>query len=232
MPGTAVLAGVGPGFCERLAERLGDAGHDLALFGRSDDYLADLAERLESEGHTARAIPTDVTDPDQVEAAFAEIEAHLDPVSVLALTASTTTSDDRAGVDPDRFEKMWRLYAHGSLLCFRAAEDDLLKTGGTVLFFGALERGGDVAFKAGKDAARGLARGLFDEYAPDGIHVVHVIIGGIMLNPDVREMVDDPDPEDYLHPASVAETCVHLVEQDDRTQTFELDLRPGKHGLY
>lgn len=232
MPGTAVIAGVGPGFCERLAEDLGAEGYSLALFGRSADYLEESAGELRNAGHEARAIPTDITDRDEVGAAFEEIDAHLDPVEVLALTASTVTSDDRAGTDPDRFEKMWRLYAHGSLLCFREAEADLLETGGTVLFFGALQEGGDVAFKAGKDAARGLARGLFDEYGPQGIHVAHVIIGGIMLNPDVKEMVDDPDPAEYLDPESVAETCVHLVEQDDRTQTFELDLRPGKRGLY
>ena len=59
-----------------------------------------------------------------------------------------------------------------------------------------------------------------------------MIIAGIMLNPDIREQADDPDPEEFLEPDAVAETCVHLVQQDDRTQTFELDLRAGKRGLY
>lgn len=232
MPGTAVVAGLGPGFCERFAEDLAAEGYSLALLGRSSAYLEEFAEDLRESGHEALALPTDVTKPDHVEEAFAEIDAHLDPVEVLGLTASTTTSDDRAGTDPDRFEKMWRLYAHGSLLCFRAAEADLVATDGTVLFFGALPQGGDIAFKAGKDAAHGLARGLYDEYAPQGVHVAWVQIGGIMLNPDVREMVDDPDPADYLDPESVAETCVHLIDQDRRTQTFEIDLRPATHGLY
>jgi NADP-dependent 3-hydroxy acid dehydrogenase YdfG len=232
MAGTAVIAGVGPGFCERLAERLGAEGYDLALFGRSADSLEAFAEDLREAGHTARAIPTDVTDPDRVEAAFEAIDQHLDPVEVLALTASTVTQDERAGTDPERFEDMWRLYAHGSLRCFNQAEADLVEQNGTVLFFGALESGGDAAFKAGKDAARGLARSLYDEYAPRGVHVAHVIIAGIMLNPDIREQADDPDPEEFLEPDAVAETCVHLVQQDDRTQTFELDLRAGKRGLY
>lgn len=232
MAGTAVIAGVGPGFCERLAERLGAEGYDLALFGRSADALAAFAEELREAGHTARAIPTDVTEPDQVAAAFDEIDRHLDPIDVLALTASTVTRDERAGTDPERFEHMWRLYAHGSLLCFNQAQADLVDRGGTVLFFGALEAGADVAFHAGKDAARGLARSLYDEFAPRGVHVAHVIIGGIMLNPDIREQADDPDPEEFLDPDSVAETCVHLVQQDERTQTFELDLRPANRGLY
>ncbi len=232
MSTTAVVAGVGPGFCERLGERLGDAGYDVALLGRSGDYLEDEAARLRADGIEARGIRTDITDREDVASTFSEIAAELGPVEVLALTASTVTSDDRSGTNPDRFEKMWRLYALGSLLCFREAEADLLETGGTVLFFGALESAGDAAFKAGKDAARGLARSLYDEYAPEGVHVAHVQIGGVMLNPDVIEREDDLDPATYLDPDDVAKTCLHVVDQDTRTQSFELDLRPGANGLY
>ncbi len=232
MPGTAVIAGLGPGFCERFAEDLAAEGYTVALLGRSSVYLEEFAEGLRADGYDARALPTDITKPDHVAEAFETIAADLDPVEVLALTASTTTNDDRSGLDPDRFEKMWRLYAHGSLLCFRAAEDDLVETDGTVLFFGALPEGGDIAFKAGKDAAHGLARGLYDEYAPEGVHVAWVQIGGYILNPDVEEMFDDPDPADFLDPESVAETCIHLIDQDRHTQTFEIDLRASPHGLY
>ncbi|MFB6311798.1 MAG: SDR family NAD(P)-dependent oxidoreductase [Salinirussus sp.] len=232
MTSTAVIAGVGPGFCERLAERLGAEGYAVALLGRSGDYLADFAADLRDDGIEARGIETDITDEDSVADTFDEIAAELGSVEVLALTASTVTDDDWAGTNPDRFEHMWRLYAHGSLLCFNACEADLRETGGTVLFFGALEDAGDTAFRAGKDAARGLARSLYDEYAPEGIHVCHVQIAGIMLNPDVRERVDDLDPSEYLDPDEVARTCVQVIDQGDRTQTFELDLRPASRGLY
>jgi NAD(P)-dependent dehydrogenase (short-subunit alcohol dehydrogenase family) len=232
MSTTAVVAGVGPGFCERLAERLGEAGYDVALLGRSGDYLEREAERLRAAGIDARGIRTDITDREAVADAFAEIDRTLGPVEVLALTASTTTDDERGGTNPDRFEKMWRIYALGSLLCFRAAEDDLLETGGTVLFFGALETAGDTAFRSGKDAAYGLARSLYDEYAPAGVHVARVRIAGEILNPDVIEREDDPDPAAYLDPDDAAKTCVHVAEQDERTQSFDVDLRPAAEGLY
>jgi hypothetical protein len=64
------------------------------------------------------------------------------------------------------------------------------------------------------------------------VHVAHVQIGGVMLNPDVIEREDDPEPSTYLDPDDVAKTCLHVVAQDTRTQTFELDLRPGANGLY
>lgn len=232
MPETAVIAGLGPGFCERLAEQLAENGYALALLGRSEDYLDEFAAGLQSDGHDALAVPTDVTDPEQVSTGFSRIREELGPVEVVAHTASTVTSPSGEELDPDRFEKMWRLYAHGGLLLFREALPDLRDLDGTALFFGAAPEMGDFAFKSGKDATRGLARSLADTYGPAGIHVAHVVIAGPILNPDVYEGTADVNEAAYLDPDEVAESCVHLVQQDESAYTFELDLRPNVQGLY
>lgn len=231
MTETAVLAGVGPGFCERLAERLARDGYAVALFGRSADYLDGLAADLRGDGHEALAVPTDVTDPDAVESAFETVRDELGPVGVLAHTASTVTSPSGGELDPERFESMWRLYAAGGLLCFREALADLRGTGGTALFFGADPTMGDVAFRSGKAATRGLARSLADEYGPDGVHVAHVVIAGPIRNPDVYEGDAEIDEDDYMDPAAVADSCSHLVAQPESAWTFELDLRPHTRDL-
>ncbi|MDX1746946.1 MAG: SDR family NAD(P)-dependent oxidoreductase, partial [Halobacteriales archaeon] len=92
MPETAVIAGVGPGFCECLVEQLADDGYSLGLLGRSEEYLEDVATDLRSGGHDAMAVPTDVTDPDQVRDAYEQFRASLGPIEVMAHTASTVTS--------------------------------------------------------------------------------------------------------------------------------------------
>lgn len=231
MPETAIIGGLGPGFCERLAEQLAADGYRLGLLGRSADYLEEFADGLRAEGHEALAVPTDVTDPDQVSAAYDEIRAELGPIEVVAHTASTVTSPSGEELDPARFEKMWRLYAHAGLFLFREALPDLRDRGGTVLYFGAAPEMGDFAFKSGKDATRGLARSLFDTYAPEGIHVAHVIIAGPILNPDVYDGADEVDESRYMDPERVAESCRHLIGQDASAFTFELDLRPNVQGL-
>ena len=131
-------------------------------------------------------------------------------------------------IDPDRFEQMWRLYAHGALLCFREIHEDLLKSQGTALFFGAFPEAGDFAFKSGKDALRGLARSLENKYGPEGIHVAHVIIDGLLLNPGVYDGVTDINEEEYIDPEATAQTCYHLIEQPVQARTFELDLHAKK----
>lgn len=228
MTGAAVIAGLGPGFCEEFAWKLAREGHPVAMFARSGDYLADVETELRDAGFEALATSVDVTDPEAVANGFDQVHDEFGRVEVLAHMASTTTSASEEELDPDRFEKMWRLYAYGGLLCFREVLDDLRDNGGTVLFFGAYSEAGDFAFKSGKDATRGLARSLADEYGPLGIHVAHVIIDGSLLNPDVYETESDVTEEEYIDPTAAAETCYHLVEQPARARTFELDLHANK----
>ncbi len=224
MPGTAVIAGLGPGFCEEFAWKLAEEGHPVALFARSADYLDSVEADLREAGHDALAIPVDVTNPDAVTHAFEEVHDELGRVGVLAHMASTVTSGSHQELDPDRLEKLWRLYSYGGLLCFREVLDDMQTDEGTVLFFGGAPSAGDFAFKSGKDATRGLARALADEYGSAGVHIAHVVIDGRLLNPDVYETETDINETEFIDPAAAAETCYHLVQQPARARTFELDL--------
>ncbi|MGM0590014.1 MAG: SDR family NAD(P)-dependent oxidoreductase [Halobacteriota archaeon] len=224
MSGSAIIAGVGPGFCERFAWKLAREGHPVGLFARSEDYLTTVETELRDAGHEALAIPTDVTDPTEVARGIGRIRDEFGPVEVLAHAASTTTIAGSDDLDLDRFEALWRLYAYGGLLCFREVVDDMCDGGGTVLFFGAPAGVGDVAFNSAKDAARGVARSLADAYGADGIHVAHVVIDGMLLNPDVYDKRDEVREEEFIELDAAAETCYHLVEQPARGRTFELDL--------
>jgi len=137
MAGTAVIAGLGPGFCEELAWKLAREGHAVGMFARSEEYLAEFQTELRDAGHEALAVPTDVTDSADVAEGMARIRDELGPVEILAHSASTSTSPGSAELDPERFERMWQLYAFGGLLCFREALTDLRERDGTAIFFGA-----------------------------------------------------------------------------------------------
>lgn len=231
MPETAVIAGLGPGFCEELAWTLAGEGYSLALFARSEAYLDEFETDLRDDGHDALAIPVDLTAPDAVSDGFERVRDELGPVEVLAYTASTTTDSDDE-LDPGRFEHMWRLYALGGLLCAEEAMRDMLDDEGTILFFGAAPEAGDYAFRSGKGAARGLALSLAERYGPRGVHVAHLIVDGMMLNPDVAERAEGLSDERFLDPAAVADVCLSVVEQDRRAWTWELDVRPYTQSLH
>jgi len=106
----------------------------------------------------------------------------------------------------------------------------LENSSGTVIFTGATSavRGSadGLAFGAAKFAVRGMAESTARDLGPDGIHVSHVIIDGMIDMPTVRENFPDMDDEELLDPDAIANSYWHLVEQDRSSWTLELDVRP------
>ncbi|MDS0475462.1 SDR family NAD(P)-dependent oxidoreductase [Natrinema sp. 1APR25-10V2] len=228
MTHTAVIAGVGPGLGASLARKFVDEGCQVGLFARSDDYLEELSADL---GDDAVAVPTDVTDPAQVEAGFEAVRDAFGPVDVLVNHASGGSWSGLRDISLEEFERAWRTSAYGALLCSREAVDDMLAgDGGTVVFTGATSavrgRGGAIGFSAAKFAVRGMAESMARELGPEGIHVAHVVIDGGIATPSVRESQPDRDEDEFLDPDAIADSYWHLVEQDRSAWTLELDLRP------
>ncbi|ELZ17181.1 short-chain dehydrogenase/reductase SDR [Haloterrigena salina JCM 13891] len=226
MTRTAVIAGVGPGLGESLARKFVAEGCRVGLFARSADYLEDLADDL---GDDAVAVPTDITDPEQVEAGFRAVRDAFGPVDVLVNHASGGSWQGLREITPEEFERAWRVSAAGALLCSQAAVDDMLAgDGGTIVFTGATSavrgREGAIGFSAAKFAVRGMAESMARELGPEGIHVAHVVIDGGIRPPDVDE--SDRDAAAYLDPDAIADSYWHLVTQDRSSWTLELDLRP------
>lgn len=231
MPQTAVIAGVGPGLGESIARKFSAEGCDVGLLARSADYLSELAADLSTGDTRAAAAPTDISDADQVDQAFADLRDELGPVDILVNHASGGAWQGLTDIPVDAFENAMMVGPFGGFLCSRQAVGDMLDSGGgTIIFTGATSairgRGGAVGFSAGKFAVRGLAESMARELGPQGIHVAHVVIDGQILAPDHREAAPDRAEETFLDPDEIAETYWHLVEQDRSAWTLELDLRP------
>ncbi|WP_408957492.1 SDR family NAD(P)-dependent oxidoreductase [Natrinema sp. 74] len=228
MADTAVIAGVGPGLGASLARTFVAEGCQVGLFARSTDFLEELSSDL---GDDAVAVPTDITDPAQVEAGFDAVRDAFGPVDVLVNHASGGAWSGLRDISPEAFESAWRTSAYGALLCSQEAVDDMLAgDGGTIVFTGATSavrgRGGAIGFSAAKFAVRGMAESMARELGPEGIHVAHVVIDGQIETPSVRESRPDRDEDEFLDPDAIADSYWHLVEQDRSAWTLELDLRP------
>jgi NAD(P)-dependent dehydrogenase (short-subunit alcohol dehydrogenase family) len=228
MSQTAVIAGVGPGLGESLARKFVEEGCQVGLFARSADYLEELAGDL---GGDTMAVPTDITDPEQVETGFQEVRDAFGPVDILVNHASGGAWKGLQSISAAEFEQSFRVSAGGALLCSQAAVEDMLtEDGGTIIFTGATSavrgRDGAIGFSAAKFAVRGMAESMARELGPEGIHVAHVVIDGQIATPQVRAADDDRNEEAFLDPDAIAESYWHLVTQDRSSWTLELDVRP------
>ncbi len=227
MTRTAVIAGVGPGLGESIARTFHEEGCRVGLFARSEAYLEELSAEL---GENALAVPTDITDPAEVETGFEAVRSAFGSVDVLVNHASGGAWQGIREISPDAFEETWRVSAYGGLLCSQAAVPDMLESdGGTVIFTGATSavrgRGGAVGFSAAKFAVRGMAESMARELGPEGIHVAHVVIDGQIL-PRGGAGTTERDDGEFLDPDAIADSYWHLVTQDRSSWTLELDLRP------
>jgi NAD(P)-dependent dehydrogenase (short-subunit alcohol dehydrogenase family) len=217
MSHTAVIAGVGPGLGESLARRFHEEGCSVGLFARSSEYLSDLEDDL---GERSLAVPTDISDADQVEDGFDQVRESFGPVDVLVNHASSAPWAGLIDISHAEFERALQVGAAGALYCSQEAVDDMLANDdGTVIFTGATTsqrgRDGAIGFSAAKFAARGMAESMARAFGPDGIHVAHVVIDGQIGHSDGS-----------LDPDEIASQYWNLVEQDRSTWTLELDLRP------
>lgn len=120
MSRTAVVAGVGPRLGESLARRFVTEGCDVALFARSADYLENLATDLnDGDGGHALAVPTDITDPEQVRDGFERVHDTFGPVDVLVNNAYSSAGEGDGPLNASRegFEAAWRVWTFGPFLC-------------------------------------------------------------------------------------------------------------------
>ncbi len=233
----AVIAGVGSGLGASLARRFAQEGCKVALLARSTEYLEQLAREI-NEKHgagSAFAVTCDLGNPEQIADAFKQVREKLGPTDLLVNHASSG-GGPRGGslleLDPDAFERAWRVGVFGALLCAREAAADMLasgRNGGTILFTGATSsvRGRGIAFSSAKFGSRGLAQSLARELWPRGIHVAHIVLDG-----GFADLSQGPPANDELDPDAMATVYWQLVCQERSAWTLELDLRPYQEKFF
>jgi len=225
------IVGVGPGLGAALARRFAKEEHAVALLSRSARHRDPIAKDINEQGGKALGYDCDVSKPESVTRAFAHVRDTLGPPDNLIYNAGDFAVGGILELDPERFERAWRINCYGAFLCAREVLPTMLKAeAGTLLFTGATAalRGGAgfAGLAVGKFGLRALTQSLAREFAPKGIHVVHAVIDGQIDTPAVRERQPDRAPETFLAPEDIAETYWQLYCQPHSAWTHELDLRP------
>ncbi len=76
MAKVALVTGAGSGIGRACAIALMKDGFDMALAGRRKELLDEVAKEGQAMGRKTLAVPTDVSDPDQIKALFAKVKDH------------------------------------------------------------------------------------------------------------------------------------------------------------
>lgn len=227
-PKVAVIGGVGTGLGLVLSRRLLDAGYHVGAIARSESGLNDVAAMLQSDHF--HPVACDLGNAKEVDHAFLEIESRLGEVSTYIHNAARLLHQPFMQTGSTDFEQLWRVICLGAVNGTQRALPGMLSAGrGEVLYIGATAsvKGGAefTAFSSAKFALRGLAQSLARELGPQGIHVGHIIIDGIIWSERIAEKYGLHQRQ-CLDPDAVAASCLHLLQQPRSAWSHELDLRP------
>jgi NADP-dependent 3-hydroxy acid dehydrogenase YdfG len=225
MSKTALIIGAGQGLSASVARLFASEGMKVGLAARNTDKLADLADEI-----GAKTYQCDAADPDQVVDLFNAFDADFGQLDTLVYNPNVRVRGPITEVDPIATKNTIMVQAYGAFLAAQQAAFRMNKAGsGTMLFTGASAGikgyANSAPFAMGKFALRGLCQSLARELSPQNIHVAHFVIDGAILNQDRGAPWNDPTKT--LDPDDIAQTYLHIANQNRSAWTWEIELRPS-----
>jgi NAD(P)-dependent dehydrogenase (short-subunit alcohol dehydrogenase family) len=237
--GSAIVTGVGPerGLGATLASYFAEKGLHVYVVGGSEDKLHKIADKIVQHGGSATAVVADATVEDEVAQLFNKVRLDGFYVDIAAYNVGSNIPSPLLETDTETFTKLWQQNCLGGFLFGKSALNLMLAQGkGTIIFTGATAslraKPPFTAFAAAKAGLRALAQGMAREFSPQGIHVVHTIIDGVIdgerASTQFPDYVKAKGKDGLLQLDAIAETYWAIHQQHPSAWTHELDLRPFK----
>jgi 3-oxoacyl-[acyl-carrier protein] reductase len=172
--------GIGHGIAERLAK----AGHRVAATYRSGEVPQGVV-----------GVPCDVTDPDQVEKAFTQVESALGNVEVLVANAGITRDTLLMRMSDEDWDQVIATNLTGAFRVARRAARPMIRARfGRIIFMssvaGQMGSAGQVNYAAAKSGLVGMARSLARELGSRGV-TTNVLAPGFIETDMTAELGDD-----------------------------------------
>ncbi|KOS41293.1 hypothetical protein ACN38_g7846 [Penicillium nordicum] len=233
----AIIAGVGPGTGASIARKFAKS-YSLVVLARNPDNYNPVVQEINSSGGQAIGISTDVSDSKSVNAAFEKIQAEYPSSKVAAAVFNPgggfvvkpfleLKEEDYSNALKSQAQGAFSFAQRAIPLLLEARESSeypptLIFTGATASLKGSAKF---AAFASSKFALRALAQSLAREFGPQGLHVSHTIIDGVIDIPRTKAWVFEHE-DAKLSPDAIADSYWYLHTQPRTTFAFELDLRP------
>ena len=177
-----LVTGGSKGIGQGIAARLAQAGHRVAATYRTGEVPTDVL-----------GVQCDVTDPGQVEAAFAQVETALGNVEVLVANAGITRDTLLMRMSDEDWDQVIATNLTGAFRVARRAARPMIRGRfGRIVFIssvvGQLGSAGQVNYAASKSGLVGMARSLARELGSRGV-TANVVAPGFIETDMTAEQI-------------------------------------------
>ncbi|WP_411725827.1 SDR family NAD(P)-dependent oxidoreductase [Methyloglobulus sp.] len=236
---SAIVIGVGPerGLGATLANYFAAKGLHVYVAGRSEDKLQQVADKIRQIGGSATPVVADATVELEVAHLFNKVRFEGFCVDIAAYNVDSNFPSPLLETGAETFTQLWQQNCLGAFLFGKEAINAMKdRKKGTIFFTGATAslraKPPFTAFASAKAGLRALTQGMAREFSPQGIHVVHTIIDGVIDGERARTQFPDyvkaKGKDGLLQLDAIAETYWAIHKQHPSAWTHELDLRPFK----
>ena len=223
-----LIAGIGEGFGLSLARAFAAAGYDIIGLSRSGRSANAAAALTAPHGRAYVSLACDLTVDGAVAHALAP---HAPRIEAAIYNAHHFLFAPFLEIDAGAFAQAFAVNCGGAVSVARALLPAMLARGrGTLIMTGATAArratAGFAALGASKFALRAVAQSLAREYGAKGIHVAHVVIDGLINEPQTGQRFPDRHAA-LIDSDELAATYLSIVRQPPSVWSHELDVRPS-----
>lgn len=226
----ALITGASRGIGRAIAVRLAEAGATIALASRTTDDLQKVAEMINAAGGKALAVPTDVTEEQQLTELVECVLSQFGRVDILVNNAGGGTP--RTPVVKARladWEWTLRVNLWATMILSKLVLPGMIeRQQGAIVnicsLAGMTGKAGEAAYAAAKFGIRGFTQSLFEEVREYGIKVSAICPGYVdttMIPPNRRV-----DRDKMISPEDVADVVYNVVTSPARMCPVEIVLQP------
>jgi uncharacterized protein len=220
-----VLTGASRGIGAVLAEHLARKGVDLVLAARSKDDLEVTAERVRELGVRAISVPTDVSDPRQLQALIDSATTEFGRIDLLVNNAGVECAGYSDKLELDQIELTVRTNLTSLIELTRLAIPQMIERGhghicNIASVAGKVARPYSTVYAATKHGVVGFSWSLRAELQPQGVEVSVVCPGYVSevgMFADRSGKLEVPPPPrglDAVSPVRVAEETIEGIEKN------------------
>lgn len=227
-----VIVGATGGIGAALTRKLAVTGAHLVLAARDSSAITNLADQLPSSNQIL-TVPTDITDPKQVDTLMERTVAQFGQIDALVNVAGAAVMKPYSNLEPTDLDAMLDVNLKGSFYTSQAAAELMQerKSGHICNVVGILGKHSmsmAAAYCASKFGVVGFSKCMAEELKRFGIKFTLFYFGGVN-SPFWDNVQLKVDRKKMLSPETAANAIIYALSAEPQAVPMEINIQPESH---